>query len=491
MRHFPLFASLTGLPCLVVGGGAVAERKVRDLRSAGARVTVNSLRLSAALEADAAAGRIRAVRRPFDASLVRDHLLVIAATSDRAVNRAVSSAARIALRLCNVVDDPSLSTWISPAVVDRSPIMVAISSGGHAPLLARLVRQGLEQWLPASLGSLATWAGSWRGRVKARLANGTARRHFWESVLADVPRPGPGIAADVLAGRVPAADAAMATLLEQAPPSGPGIAWLVGAGPGDAGLLTLRGLARLQEADLVLHDRLVSPAVLAFARRDAELIDVGKEGGGPSTSQAAINELLVSRVQAGARVCRLKGGDPYVFGRGSEEALALAEAGLPFEVVPGITAASGCAAYAGIPLTHRGLAHGVSLVTGHRATLSGSAHRANAPRIAPANPGQTAVVYMGGQRLAEVCAALEADGHATATPAALVIAGTTTAQRCITGTLADIAEKAREAGIASPAILYVGAVVELQARLAWFQPAGTPAVAEPTSNTLLSSGGTR
>lgn len=483
MHHFPIFASLDGLPCLVVGGGAVAERKVRDLRAAGACVTVNAPELSPRLNAAATAGQIRAIRRPFDSSLVAGHLLVIAATDDKAVNRAVSVAARMAQRLCNVVDDPALSTWISPAVVDRSPITIAVSSGGHAPVLARLVRQQIEHWLPAGLGALATWAASWRERVRARVADLRDRRRLWEAVLAGGLQSGTGVAADVMANRVPAADAAMAALLERQPAGNPGIAWLVGAGPGDAELITLRGLRHLRNADVVLHDRLVPAAVLEHARRDAEVIDVGKEGGGSSTSQAAINALLVERVRSGARVCRLKGGDPCTFGRGSEEALALADAGLPFEIVPGITAASGCAAYAGIPLTHRGLAHGVSLVTGHRTTPSGT--------MARTVPGQTVVVYMAGRRLADACASLAADGHAANTPAAVVIAGTTATQRLVTGTLADIAEKAAAAGVESPAILYVGAVVGLAPRLAWFRPAGETAVAEQSFIPLAANGGTR
>ncbi len=481
MRHLPLFAALAGSPCLVVGGGVVAERKVRDLQAAGARVTVNSLMLSPALEAEAAAGCIRPVRRAFDASLVADHLLVIAATDDRTVNQAVSMAARTAFRLCNVVDDPVLSTWISPAVIHRPPITVAISSGGHAPVLARLLRQQIEKWLPPGLGALATWAGRWRERVKTHLPEMADRRRLWESVFAGVLQFRPGPAADVLSGRVPRADAALKILLEQKPASGPGIAWLVGAGPGDAELITLRGLHRLQNADVVLHDRLVATALLGYARRDAELIDVGKTGGGPSTVQTAINELLIQHVRAGARVCRLKGGDPFIFGRGSEEALALADAGLPFEIVPGITAASGCAAYAGIPLTHRGLARGVRFMTAHQALPAG----------APDDADQTLVVYMGGQRLAEVSARLQAEGHAATTPAAVIIAGTTDAQHCIRGTLASIANIAAASRVGSPAILFVGRVVGLASRLAWFKPASPSPADEPAFSNLLFSGDTQ
>jgi uroporphyrin-III C-methyltransferase/precorrin-2 dehydrogenase/sirohydrochlorin ferrochelatase len=480
MQYLPIFASLSGQPCLVVGGGNVAERKVAQLLAAGALVTVNAPELSPGLKADAEAGRINLVLRPFDPSLVPFQLLVIAATSDRAVNDAVAESARIALRLCNVVDDPEVSTYISPSIVDRSPLLVAVSSGGQAPVLARLLRQQLESWLPARLGALAEWAGSWRERVKAKLPDVTARRRLWEQVLTGALDARPGVAHDVLSGgRLATADAALSAALEvgeyRAP--GPGEAWLVGAGPGDPELLTLRGLHLLQHADVVLYDRLVAPALLAYARRDAELINVGKTGGGPSTAQAAINALLIARVRAGQRVCRLKGGDPYVFGRGSEEALALADAGLPFQVVPGITAASGCGAYAGIPLTHRKEAHAVTFVTAHLG--SGQESDQESARETAQEPdwqslaalGQTLVVYMTGRRVADVSAALLQYGRPAATPAAVVMAGTTDAQRCVTGTLGDIAGRVSAAGVTSPAILYVGDVVALRARLDWFRPA--------------------
>jgi uroporphyrin-III C-methyltransferase/precorrin-2 dehydrogenase/sirohydrochlorin ferrochelatase len=449
MRHLPLFAALTGQPCLVVGGGAVAERKALQLLAAGARVTVNAPALSPALEPARAEGRIQVAHGPFDPALVPGQLLVIAATSDRAVNHAVADAARAALRLCNVVDDPAVSTFISPSVVDRSPLLIAVSSGGQAPVLARLVRQRLERWLPARLAALAGWAG------------------IWEDVLAGVLDARTGPAQAVIDGRTEEADAALLQLLRQPAdaPAPAGEAWIVGAGPGDPGLITASGLHCLQHADVVLHDRLVEPALLAFARRDAELVDVGKTGGAPSTSQARINDLLVAHVRAGQRVCRLKGGDPYVFGRGSEEALALAAAGLPFRVIPGVTAASGCGAYAGIPLTHRDAAHAVTFVTAHL----GAGEEPDWQRIAAL--GQTLVVYMSGRRLAAVSDALRQHGRPGDTPAAVVMGGTTAGQRVVAGTLGDIAGRAAAAGIASPAILYVGDVVALHERLAWFGPA--------------------
>lgn len=489
MQYLPIFAAVDGQPCLVVGGGSVAERKVAQLLAAGARVTVNAPRLSDGLKAEERAGRIVVALRPFDATLIASHLLVIAATDDSTVNHAVADSARSALRLCNVVDDPAVSTYISPSIVDRSPLLVAVSSGGHAPVLARLVRQQLEHWLPARLGALAEWAGSWRERVKRHLPDVAARRRFWEDVLAGSLEARPGIATDLMAGRRGSADAHVAARLASGDQSAtpgleaPGEAWLVGAGPGDPELLTLRGLHLLQHADVVLYDRLVAPALLAYARRDAELISVGKTGGGPSTSQAAINALLVERVRSGQRVCRLKGGDPYVFGRGGEEALALTAAGLPFQVIPGITAASGCGAYAGIPLTHRDAASAVTFVSAHLAGGDGADPEPDWRSLATL--GQTLVVYMSGSRLAAVSDALLRHGRAAHTPAAVVMCGTTDAQRCITGTLANIAARAAADGITSPSILYIGDVVALQPRLEWNRPAGSDTTSnERTSGAL-------
>lgn len=466
MNHLPLFACLAGQPCLVVGGGDVARRKVAQLLDAGAEVTVNAPALGEGLAAWETTGRIRVVRRDFDPALVPAALLVIAATNDRGVNHAVADAARAAFRLCNVVDDPAASTFISPSIVDRSPVIVAVSSGGQAPVLARMVRQQIERLLPLRLRDLADWAGRWRAAVRGRLPELAARRRFWERAFAGE------LGAHVLAGRMEAADAALESALAGSHPadSGVGEAWIVGAGPGDPELLTLRGFHLLQHADVVLHDRLAPPELLAYARRDAEIIDVGKTGGGPSMDQAGINGLLLARVRAGKRVCRLKGGDPLVFGRGGEEAEALADAGLPFQIIPGITAASGCGAYAGIPLTHRGVAHAVTLVSGHLGEAAES--RAEGPDWATLAAGnQTLVIYMTGQRLESVAAALIRHGRAVQTPAALVMAGTTRTQQVVAGTLGDIAERVTAAGLRSPSLLYVGGVVELADLLRWYQPA--------------------
>ena len=391
MDYYPLFAELTGQPCLVVGGGEVALRKVRQLLRAGAQVTVNAPELCPELTALASRDAISHAAASFDPALIGSHLLIIAATSDAAVNESVAAASRAQLRLCNVVDDGPASSFIVPSVVDRSPIVVAVGSGGEAPLLARVLRQRLDDWLPARLGELALWIGEWRRRAGDRLGSYRDRVRFWQDIV-----DGP-IAEQLLDGRRAGADEAMAALLQAGPREPAGEAWLVGAGPGDPGLLTRRGLELLQRADTVMHDALVATEILDLARRDAELVAVGKRGGRASTDQEDINKELIRRVTAGEHVCRLKGGDPFVFGRGGEELQALAGAGQPYQVVPGVTAANACAAYAGMPLTHRGVAGGYTVVTGHPAK---SGDEPDWTRLT--DPQLTLVVYMGARRLASL-----------------------------------------------------------------------------------------
>lgn len=456
MDYFPMFAAVRGEPCLVVGGGEVALRKVRQLRRAGARVTVNAPDIHAELLALADRGELRVEASPFQPELVAEHLLIIAATSDHEVNHAVAQAAREATRFCNVVDDGDACSFIVPSVVDRTPLVLAISSGGQAPMVARMLRQQIETWLPERIAALATWVSRWRQRVAKHVPAGHARVQFWQDTL-------DGAATDqVLAGREAAADQLLAQRLGGGRQPGVGEAWLVGAGPGDPGLLTRRGQFLLQRADAILHDRLVTPEILDLARRDAELVCVGKQGGGPSTNQDDINRQLIHRVRRGQRVCRLKGGDPFVFGRGGEELQALAAAGLPFQAVPGITAGSACATYAGIPLTHRGLAEGVSFITGHR--VPGAPDTNWAPLV---QSGHTLVIYMGGRRAAALCDTLQAHGKAPDTPAALVEQGTTRDQRVTGGTLADLPGRLQD--VRSPALLVVGAVASLAGQLQWLE----------------------
>lgn len=463
MQFFPLFANLNGQPCLLVGGGNVAARKARELAATGAVLTVNAPDCSPAMrEFLEQVPDTRLHTGPFEPRLVAEHVLIVAATDDQAVNRAVAEAARAARRLCNIVDDGARSTFIVPAVVDRSPLLVAISSGGEAPVLARLLRQSLERWLPSGLGRLARWAGTWRRTVRVRLRDPASRREFWERALA-------GPESDlVLADDEAAANDGARRLLERLAASpASGRAWLVGAGPGDPGLISLRGLRAIEQADVILHDRLVSPELLRAARREAEIVCVGKTGGAPSTSQEEINRLLVHHVRAGRRVCRLKGGDPFIFGRGGEEALALAAAGLNFEIVPGITAASGCAAYAGIPLTHRVMSSAVTLVTASAAEGSPDPDWA---RLASA--GHTLAIYMGGRRLADIAARLVQHGLGSGTPVAVIGSGTTAAQETLVATLADIANGDHVIAPRSPLLLIVGDTVSLAHVLTWQNPPG-------------------
>jgi uroporphyrin-III C-methyltransferase/precorrin-2 dehydrogenase/sirohydrochlorin ferrochelatase len=400
--------------------------------------------------------------------------LAIAATDKHAINAWVARQAERRNIPVNVVDDRELSRFIVPAIVDRSPVVVAVGSSGDAPVLTRRLRERLESFLPQRLGVLAKLAGKLRPTIKARIESPARRRKFWENFFDGT------LAADVLAGREDATDATLpgriadsfAHIAGSQPDAGEVV--LVGAGPGDPGLLTLRALRALQNADVILYDRLVSAEILDLARRDAERINVGKEAGGAQVSQDEINALLVQLAQQGKRVCRLKGGDPFIFGRGGEELEALAAAGVRFEVVPGVTAAAGCAAYAGIPLTHRDHAQSLVFVTGHAKDEADDTvawgHLAQ--------PAQTVVFYMGLGHLERIIARLRAHGAPEARAAAIVEQGTRTEQRVVTGTLADLAQKARSAGIQSPALLIVGEVTRLHETLQWFNAAAANPVSK-------------
>ncbi|MEL7185087.1 MAG: siroheme synthase CysG [Pseudomonadota bacterium] len=450
MDYFPAFLDLNGRPCLVVGGGDIALRKARLLVSAGARLTVVAARVAPAFQAFAAGAGITPIVREFRDSDVDGQMLVVSATGVAAVERTVYDAASAAGVFCNGVDDIANCSYITPAIVDRGSIVVAISSGGAAPVLARKVREQIEALLPGRLGDLAALAKRWRTRVANTLNTLLERRRFWENVF-----DGP-IATKVISGDAVGADADMQRLLNSSHARRGGEAWLVGAGPGDPGLLTLRALQILQQVDVVLHDRLVSTEVLALARRDTDLVSVGKSPGCAANSQEEINELLVSLVASGKRVCRLKGGDPFVFGRGGEEAEALADAGLPYEVVPGITAAAGCAASAGIPLTHRDLSQSVAFVTGH-----GKHSVDNLDWASLARDRQTLAFYMSVRRFPELMDNLVNNGRAAHTPIAIIENGTRPEQRVLRGTLGQLVLLAEANDVKAPAILIVGEVAGL------------------------------
>lgn len=460
MDFLPVFLNIKGRPCVVVGGGAVAARKAALLHAAGADVTVIAPKLDPALAGWVQGQKIKYRSDSFHAAALEGAVLVLAATDDAAVNRRVYEAANARGIPVNVADNPSLSSFIMPSIVDRSPLIVAVSTGGASPILARFLRARLEAFIPAGYGRLAKLVGQFRDAVKRRLTHPLQRRRFWEDVLS-----GP-IAEQVHAGEERAAHAALQKKLDAAPDGAPtGMVYLVGGGPGDPDLLTFRALHLMQQADVVVHDRLVSPEVLNLARREAERIYAGKERANHALAQETINQLLVRLARAGKRVVRLKGGDPFIFGRGGEEIETLMAEGIPFEVVPGITAAAGCAAYAGIPLTHRDYAQSVIFVTGH--LRDGSV---NLNWDALIQPKQTIVFYMGLHGVRTICRELIAHGMAAATPAALVQQGTTRRQRVLGGTLETLPGIVENGNVRAPTLIIVGDVVGLRTKLRWFQP---------------------
>lgn len=427
MDYLPLFHKLQGGRVLVVGGGEIALRKARLLADAGAALRVVAPDIDGQLAALAREGGGEVLVRGYQAADLVGCRLVIAATDDPGLNAQVSADAQALSLPVNVVDAPALCTVIFPAIVDRSPLVIAVSSGGDAPVLARLIRAKLEAWIPSAYGELAGLAARFRHKVKSLYPDVNQRRGFWETVF-----QGP-IAERQLAGQGAEAERLLQAMVEGAPVQQGGEVYLVGAGPGDPDLLTFRALRLMQQADVVLYDRLVAPAIIEMCRRDAERIYVGKRRADHAVPQDQINRLLVDLAQQGKRVLRLKGGDPFIFGRGGEEIEELAEHGIPFQVVPGITAASGCSAYGGIPLTHRDYAQSVRFVTGH--LKDGTSNLPWDDLVAPA---QTLVFYMGLVGLPTICAELIRHGRAASTPAALVQQGTTRNQRVFTGTLADL-----------------------------------------------------
>ncbi|MFS3858108.1 siroheme synthase CysG [Proteus mirabilis] len=454
MDYFPIFCQLNNKPCLLVGGGEVAERKARLLMEAGAVISVVAPTFTPQFMQWQNEQRLQCFMAEFSVADLANKWLVIAATDNEQVNQHVYQQATEQRIFCNVVDSPQQASFIMPSVIDRSPIMVAISSGGKAPVLARILREKMEQWLPNSLGALAQLAGKLREQVKQRFATMSARRYFWEHFFADK-----ALQAEIDAGRDNAIQQRISTLLsENNQPQGNVV--LVGAGPGDAGLMTIKGLQQCQQADVVVYDRLVSDEVMNLVRRDAERIYVGKRAGFHCVPQEEINQILINHAKAGKRVVRLKGGDPFIFGRGSEELEALIEHQIPFSVVPGITAASGCTTYAGIPLTHRDYAQSVRFITGHGKGLN------DAQWQCIAQDNQTLVFYMGLSK-ADYIQQMLLNQHMRATmPVAIVEKGTLATQKVVVGQLQQLAEMA--SSMQSPALIIVGEVVSLNQKLQWF-----------------------
>ncbi len=477
MNYFPVFFDLTGQKVLVVGAGEVALRKIVLLERTGAIITVVAPQIAPEFMQRAACGSLNLAIREFVPSDLDDSRLVIVATSHRAVNRWIAKLSEARAIPVNVVDDREASRFIVPAIIDRDPVLVAISTGGASPVLARRLRERLETLIPKRFGDLALWLRELRKATLERLRDTQERRRFFEAIV-DGPASRRFIAGDLRGAR---SIAQQLLALTASAPRAAGEVTLVGAGPGDPELLTLKALRALQDADIILHDRLVSRDVLDLARRDAARICVGKSAGGAGTTQREINDLLISHARLGRRVVRLKGGDPFIFGRGGEELEALARAEINFSVVPGITAAAGCAAYAGIPLTHRDYAHSVSFVTGH-ADSQGK----EPDWRALAKPGATAVFYMGLARLEHIVERLLAHGASPARPAGIIAQGTTAQQRVITATIGTIGTLASSAKVGSPALLVVGDVVALHSTLAWFN---TGAASEADAAADLSRAG--
>jgi uroporphyrin-III C-methyltransferase / precorrin-2 dehydrogenase / sirohydrochlorin ferrochelatase len=448
MRYFPIFADLDGADVLVAGAGEQATQKVRLLRKTRARITVVAPEVSAELRELEERNAIWIVLRPFLARDLDGHRLVYAATGDRALDEVVAKAARARGTPANVVDRPELSTFIMPAIVDRHPVTVAIGTEGAAPLLAREIKTKLEAWLPANYGTLAKHAQALRGIVARALPDPRVRRHFWQRLLQGAFRRAVLSGADVEAGRILAAELQG----EGGPaPIAAGCVILIGCGPGDPDLLTIKALQRLQDADVLVVDRLVNPAILEYARRDAERIFVGKTPGGRATSQAEINRVLVRQASAGKVVARLKGGDPFIFGRAAEEMAACQAANIPVEVVPGITAAHACAARIGLPVTLREHVRQFSVVTG--ATADGEL---DLDWEALAAENAAFAIYMGVGNAPLVRCNLLAAGADPATPIVIVEKGTLPNERIVKTTLHDLSACISDLEIAGPSVIFGG-----------------------------------
>ncbi|KAB0653697.1 uroporphyrinogen-III C-methyltransferase [Acinetobacter bohemicus] len=456
MDIFPISLKLQQQPCLIVGGGHIAYRKAVLLAKAGAVIHVIAPEIESNLLEIVESSQGQYVQAPFSPDIqLRNYRLVIAATNDKAVNIQVFEACEAEKILVNSVDDLPHCRFMVPAIIDRSPLVVSIATNGTSPVLSRQIRTQLEATIPHGMGKLADFSGQWRASVKAKIINPDERRIFWEDLYASPLKE------HVFNDNIVEANRLIEqALLEWKAPKGE--VYLVGAGPGDPELLTLKALRLMQQADVVIYDRLVSPAILELCRRDADKIYVGKARSNHSVAQEGINALLVEYATQGKRVCRLKGGDPFIFGRGGEEIQELFAAGVAFQVVPGITAASGCSAYAGIPLTHRDYAQSVRFLTGH--LKEGSPEL---PWKELVYENQTLVLYMGLVGLEKICAQLIAHGQRPNMPVALISKGTTPEQKVVVGTLADIASKVSEYQIQAPTLTIIGEVVSLREQLQW------------------------
>lgn len=461
MDHLPIFIDLKGKRTLVVGNGASAARKADLLLRAGSDVTVIAPTIDDELASLARDHQFRHKSEELAAEDLAGCVLVYGCSEDDAINQKLCELASAAGILVNVADETESCDFIMPALVDRSPLLIAISSGGTSPLLVRMLKARFETTIPAAYGRLAEFAGRYRDKIKTMVPNSTRRRRFWESMVS-----GP-VAEHLFSAQNEEAETLMDSLLQEAAADGAeaptGEVYLVGTGPGDPDLLTFRALRLMQQADVVLYDRLISDGIMNLVRRDAERIYVGKLKNNHVVPQEEIGKMLIRLAKEGKRVLRLKGGDPFIFGRGGEEIEALSANGIAFQVIPGVTAAVGCASYAGIPLTHRDHAQGCVFVTGHEKD-----GQLNLNWKSLIQPRQTVVVYMGLTSLGAITSGFLENGADPATPAAIVENGTRAGQRVITGTLESLHDKTTEAGIKSPALIIIGSVVTLRSKLSWF-----------------------
>jgi uroporphyrin-III C-methyltransferase / precorrin-2 dehydrogenase / sirohydrochlorin ferrochelatase len=460
MKFLPIFLDIKQRPCLVVGGGEVAARKASQLISAQGKVTIVAPSINDELLVLLDKGEIEHIPAEFSENYLDTCVLVIAATDHASVNEAVSKLAQARNLPVNVVDNPALCSFIMPSVVNRDPVQIAISTGGASPVLARLLRARLETMVPSAYGRLALLMQDFRERVKQRFTSMQQRRRFWEQVL-----QGP-VAEMLFAGQDKAALQALEKQLEDVDSEidRGGEVYIVGGGPGDPDLLTFRALRLMQQAEVILYDRLVAPVIVDMCRKDAERIYVGKEQDRHALPQAEINQLLVKHAKAGKRVLRLKGGDPFIFGRGGEEIETLMEEGISFQIVPGITAAAGCASYAGIPLTHRDYAHSCIFITGH---MQDGKLDLNWQSLV--QPRQTLAVYMGVAGIETLCRGLIEHGLSGETPAAVIQQGTRPEQRTYIGKLDNLAQIIASHDVTPPSMLIIGEVVKLQEKLNWFE----------------------
>jgi len=460
MNYLPIFLDLRDRHCLVVGGSETAARKAELLLRAGAHVAVAAPHLHEGWARLPHGENVRRVADAFEPALLDGKDVVVVVEEDVAAAQLVADAARARHIPVNVADKPALCSFILPSIIDRSPIMVAVSSGGESPVLARMLRARLETMIPAAYGRLSALGGRYKDRVRAAIKP-EQRRAFWEKVFLSP------VAEMVFSGRDAEAESQLDAMIKDAASHdiSRGEVYLVGAGPGNPDLLTFRALRLMQQADVIVYDRLVSQPILDMCRRDAERIYVGKERDDHAVPQEEINLMLVRLAKEGKRTLRLKGGDPFIFGRGGEEIETLVEHGVPFQVVPGITAAAGVASYAGIPLTHRDYAQSVAFVTGH---LKENTFNMNWEGIA--RKDQTIVIYMGLKGLPLLCEALIKHGLTADTPAAIIQHGTLPTQRVVTGTLTTLPGLAAAAGLKAPTLIIVGNVVKLRDKLGWYQP---------------------